>query len=139
MTSDLNRYREIFEQYLLDYKWEENPSSLYDPLKYIINLGGKRIRPLLTLLVCELFSDNYSKALDAAMAIELFHNFSLIHDDIMDDADLRRGAITVHQKYNTNQAILSGDVMLIKAYDMLSQISDAQLQFRLYKIFNRTI
>ena len=138
MTKDLKDYKDAFEQYLTDFSWPDDPAALYDPMAYIVKLGGKRIRPILTLMICELYSGDFKNALDAAMAIELFHNFSLIHDDIMDEALLRRGSPAVHRKYNTNQAILSGDVMLIQAYNMLSQIDDAHLQFRLYKIFNKT-
>ena len=99
-----------------------NPKELYEPLDYILSLGGKRIRPLLTLMSCQIFSEDISAAFPAAYAIEIFHNFSLLHDDIMDKSALRRGQATVHEKYNTNTAILSGDVMLVYAYKYLNKV-----------------
>lgn len=98
------------------------PNALYEPIDYILSLGGKRIRPLLTLMACQLFSDDVTPALPAAYAIELFHNFSLVHDDIMDKSPLRRGKPCVHEKYGTNTAILSGDVTLVYAYQFLSKV-----------------
>lgn len=99
------------------------PKELYEPLDYILSLGGKRIRPLLTLMACRIFSEDVSTALPAAYAIEIFHNFSLLHDDIMDKSSLRRGQATVHEKYNTNTAILSGDAMLVYAYKYIGKVS----------------
>ncbi|MCD6066427.1 MAG: geranylgeranyl pyrophosphate synthase [Bacteroidetes bacterium] len=113
------------------------PKELYDPQKYILSLGGKRIRPLLALVGCDLFDADPSEALHAAMSVELFHNFSLMHDDIMDQAPLRRGSTTVHEKWNTNIAILSGDAMLVKAYQYLANSGNAKLP-ELLKLFNRT-
>lgn len=97
----------------------EEPNELYEPIRYIMSLGGKRMRPLLVLLAYELFKDDPESVLDQAIAVEVFHNFTLMHDDIMDEAPLRRGKPTVHEKWDENVAILSGDVMLVKAYDML--------------------
>ena len=97
----------------------EEPKNLYDPIKYILNLGGKRLRPVLTLMAADIFGNNYNEALDAAFCVEVFHNFTLVHDDIMDDAPLRRGKATVHEKWNVNTGILSGDAMLILAYQLL--------------------
>lgn len=113
---DILNYQKDFIAYLDDKKWVKAPENLYNPVSYIIGLGGKRIRPVLTLMAADIFSDEYSKALPAALAIEVFHNFTLVHDDIMDDAPLRRGHQTVHEKWDINTGILSGDAMLILAY-----------------------
>ena len=111
------------------------PNSLYDPLYYIMSLGGKRIRPLLTLLSYSLYRDNFQHILKPAIGVEVFHNFTLMHDDIMDNAPLRRGKTTVHEKWNPNIAILSGDVMLIKAYELLLHSEEASVKHVL-KSFN---
>jgi geranylgeranyl diphosphate synthase type II len=112
-------YRERFEEHLHSGIKQREPMSLYEPVYYILKLGGKRLRPALTLLSSELFGGNYQDALPAAMAVEYFHNFSLIHDDIMDAAPLRRGKTTVHKKWDLNTGVLSGDAMLIEAYRFL--------------------
>lgn len=104
------------------------PKQLYDPLYYILSLGGKRIRPLLTLMSYSLYRDNPGNIIHPALAIEVFHNFTLMHDDIMDEAPLRRGESTVHEKWNTNVAILSGDVMMIRAYDLLLGLKKKQFK-----------
>lgn len=96
-----------------------SPNELYEPIRYMLSLGGKRIRPLLTLLACDLFDSDVQRAVNPALGMELFHNFSLIHDDIMDNAPLRRSKPTVHQKWNPGVAILSGDAMLVKAYQLI--------------------
>ena len=111
--------------------------NLYDPVHYLLGLGGKRIRPVLVLAAYNLYGENFDEAIPAAHAVEYFHNFSLMHDDIMDAADLRRGSQTVHKKYDLNTAILSGDVMLIKAYEFL-EAYPADLQVKLFKLFNAT-
>ncbi len=113
------------------------PIGLYDPVVYIMNLGGKRLRPILTLMSCELFGSDYKEALDASLAIEMFHNFSLVHDDIMDNASLRRGKATVHEKWNLNTGILSGDAMLVLANQLFESYDDA-IYKGLMKIFNDT-
>ncbi len=113
------------------------PHELYDPLDYIMSLGGKRMRPVLVLLAHHLYSDNHEEVLDAAIAVETFHNFSLIHDDIMDAAPIRRGKPTVHEKWNHNTAILSGDVMLVKAYEHFVNYPKEILP-ELLKLFNKT-
>ncbi len=113
------------------------PHELYDPLDYIMSLGGKRMRPVLVLLAHHLYSDNHEEVLDAAIAVETFHNFSLIHDDIMDAAPIRRGKPTVHEKWNQNTAILSGDVMLVKAYEHFVNYPKEILP-DLLKLFNKT-
>ncbi|HEY0110669.1 MAG TPA: polyprenyl synthetase family protein [Fibrella sp.] len=106
----------------------QSPAELYDPIRYIMSLGGKRMRPLMTLLAASLFTDDWQKALKPAVAVEVFHNFTLLHDDIMDQAPLRRGQPTVHEKWNTNIAILSGDVMLVKAYEQLLDVEPTYLR-----------
>ena len=116
----------------------DNPTNLYDPLRYFFQLGGKRIRPILTLLAAECFDKNsVNNSLNAALAIEIFHNFSLVHDDIMDEAPVRRGQQTVHKKWDQNIAILSGDVMLVKAYQYLNSYSP-QISQKLIQVFNKT-
>lgn len=105
----------------------QEPQGLYAPIKYILSLGGKRIRPALTLLACNLFSDDVEKSLSPALGLEIFHNFTLLHDDIMDKADVRRGQPTVHKKWDENTAILSGDVMQILAYQYMSDVPEKYL------------
>ena len=116
---------------------EKEPKNLYEPIQYILELGGKRMRPVLTLMAAEIFDCDYKKALKAATAVEVFHNFSLIHDDIMDDAPLRRGKITVHEKWNINTGILSGDAMLILAYQYFEEY-EAVVFRDLAKLFSKT-
>src|ERR1700712_2447616 len=113
------------------------PAELYEPIKYILALGGKRMRPALLLMACDLFGGDVEKALPPALAIEVFHNFTLMHDDIMDNAPLRRGRVTVHERWNQNAAILSGDVMLIEGYKLMMQVEDRLLRVIL-DIFNNT-
>lgn len=114
-------YKTLIEKKIKSLDFPAEPKELYDPIRYFLNIGGKRIRPILVLLGAEVFKDDIKDvALPAALAIELFHNFTLIHDDIMDHADLRRGMETVHKKWNENIAILSGDNLLIYAYKMLA-------------------
>jgi geranylgeranyl diphosphate synthase, type II len=128
-TNKINLY---FDQQAL----KGEPSSLYEPIDYLMKFGGKRVRPALVLMACHLFDEEVDKALPASYALELFHNFSLMHDDIMDNANLRRGNDTVHVKYDVNAAILSGDVMLIHCYRILCLYDDAT-SIRLIKIFNK--
>jgi geranylgeranyl diphosphate synthase type II len=118
----------------------QNPIELYEPIRYLMSLGGKRMRPVLSLLAYSVFKDDWQVAVRPALSIEIFHNFTLMHDDIMDKAPLRRGKQTVHEKWNENIAILSGDVMLVKAYDYLNEaenMSLADFQYVL-KRFNKT-
>ena len=117
----VDRYRQEFEDYLSQNIIKQEPANLYDPMVYILGLGGKRVRPVLVLMAAEILGSDSKKALDAALAIEVFHNFSLIHDDIMDDAPLRRGEQTVHERWDINTGILSGDAMLIKAYQLFEK------------------
>lgn len=107
---------------------ETRPENLYEPISYILSLGGKRLRPLMALLSNNLFNEDPSQALDACIGIEVFHNFSLVHDDILDQAPLRRNKPTVHMKWNPSTAILSGDVMLVKAYELIMQVEDSKLR-----------
>ncbi len=116
---------------------ELSPKEMYDPMDYIIGLGGKRVRPLMTLIGCDLFDVNPNESIQAALAVELFHNFSLIHDDILDNAPLRRGNITVHEKWSQGIALLSGDGMLVKAYEVLSKSRPIYLS-DLLRVFTKT-
>jgi geranylgeranyl diphosphate synthase type II len=124
----IDTYLEWIEAEIRDRRFGTKPKSLYDPLDYVMRLGGKRIRPLLTILAYSLFKSDARKIVPLAVAVEVFHNFTLLHDDIMDNAPLRRGKPTVHQKWNTSTAILAGDVMQIKVYEMLMGISDDKLR-----------
>ncbi|MCU0387266.1 MAG: polyprenyl synthetase family protein [Chitinophagaceae bacterium] len=126
-----------FANYFGTDHFPQTPGSLYDPNRYFLQLGGKRIRPILVLMGNELFDDIKTDAWPVANAIELFHNFTLIHDDIMDAAPLRRGMPTVHEKYGTHTALLAGDVMLVKAYEYLNQV-DKEIASRIIKWFNTT-
>jgi geranylgeranyl diphosphate synthase type II len=133
------QYKLEIENHLLAIEFPDEPAELYEPIKYILSLGGKRIRPILVLLGAELFNDSKDESLDkaipAALAVELFHNFSLLHDDIMDEAPLRRGKPTVHKKWNQNVAILSGDNLLIWAYKQLLKCEPSKLP-GLLEVFN---
>ncbi|MFM6946694.1 MAG: polyprenyl synthetase family protein [Flavobacteriales bacterium] len=133
----LATYTELIENALRDFNLPQQPANLYDPLHYFLKLGGKRMRPILTLLAAEAFGKTAKDGLQAALAVELFHNFSLIHDDIMDAAPLRRGQQTIHEKWNTNIAILSGDVLLVKAYECLANYEPTDFK-KLFTVFNQT-
>lgn len=129
----LNQFSDFFSH----QKFPQEPIALYDPCEYFLGLGGKRIRPVCCLMGNELFGELHPDVWNVAMAIELFHNFTLIHDDIMDRSDLRRGKETVHKKYGEETAVLSGDVMLIIAYTYLNKIDNALLHQTL-TLFNKT-
>src|SRR5690554_3664084 len=131
------KYQEIIDDRLRNYIFPDKPSNLYDPLRYFLKIGGKRTRPALTMLSCSLFGEPGIKALNAALAIEMFHNFTLIHDDIMDDAPLRRGKQTVHEKWDRDIAILSGDVLFVEAYSFLAKHNVSVLP-NLLSVFTRT-
>jgi geranylgeranyl diphosphate synthase type II len=133
----LKTIQELFLKTLEQTSFNGHPASLYEPVHYIMHLGGKRIRPVLALISCDLFGTDPRKAIPAAMAVEIFHNFSLVHDDIMDDAPLRRGQPTVHEKYSANTAILSGDVMLVQAYQALEVVQDLQQKSDLFRVFSQ--
>ncbi|WP_278034302.1 polyprenyl synthetase family protein [Flavobacterium nitratireducens] len=133
----VSQYQEFVAEYLQSQLVIKEPKNLYEPIHYILGLGGKRIRPVLTLMSAEIFDVSYEKALPAALAVEVFHNFSLVHDDIMDDAPLRRGNTTVHEKWDINTGILSGDAMLILAYQYFEKFEP--VIFRdLAKLFSKT-
>ena len=135
--TELKEYTAYIDKNLKDISFPSKPSELYDPIRYFLNIGGKRIRPILTLLGAELFGADKELAISQALSIEVFHNFTLVHDDIMDEAPLRRNQATVHHKWNTNVGILSGDVMIIKAYQLLCQINNKELPKAL-DIFSKT-
>jgi geranylgeranyl diphosphate synthase type II len=131
------QYLDLFESYLAEESFAGPAPDLYDPVQYILSLGGKRIRPLAVMMGCGLFQDDVKPALPAALAVEMFHNFTLMHDDIMDAAPLRRGKETVHIKYNTNAAILSGDAMFALSYRVLGRLPDSVLP-KAMKLFTET-
>jgi geranylgeranyl diphosphate synthase type II len=133
----LEFYQKEFVTYLENQSHSKEPKTLYAPIDYILNLGGKRLRPVLTLIASELFGTDFKNALPAAMAIEVFHNFSLVHDDIMDDAPLRRGKPTVHEKWDVNTGILSGDAMLINSYEYF-EVYEPDVLKQLFLVFNKT-
>lgn len=124
----LKNYQQWIELEIQKQRYGKQPPSLYEPIRYLMNLGGKRLRPMLTLLSYSLFRDDVRRVVPVAVAVEAFHNFTLMHDDIMDKAPLRRGKPTVHEKWNVNTAILSGDVMLVKVYDMFLQLESETLK-----------
>src|SRR5687768_4049778 len=128
---------EKFNRHFSTRQFAEAPASLYDPADYFLGIGGKRIRPVICLMGNELFDEINEDAYHVATAIELFHNFTLIHDDIMDKAPLRRGMQTVHEKFGSSTALLAGDVMLIAAYERLNKINTSYLQ-RIVRLFNTT-
>ena len=133
----LSQYHQMFADHLEKYTVNAVPKNLYAPVNYILSLEGKRIRPILTLISTDIFSGSPKKALDAALAGEIFHNFSLVHDDIMDSATLRRGNTTVHQKWDSSTAILSGDVMLILAYQIFENY-EANIFVPMATLFSKT-
>ena len=133
----LSDYQNVITEEFSNLHIEKQPKNLYEPIDYILSLGGKRIRPVLTLMAADIFDGDYKKAVSAAKAVEMFHNFSLVHDDIMDDAPLRRGNETVHEKWNLNTGILSGDAMLILAYQYFENYEPKIFQ-ALAKLFSKT-
>jgi geranylgeranyl diphosphate synthase, type II len=130
-------YQQYVEQALRDKKYGSNPKELYEPISYIMSLGGKRLRPVLVCLGCDFFDEPFEKSIHAAVAIEIFHNFTLVHDDLMDKAPLRRNQQTVHEKWNGNIAILAGDAMMIAAYLELNKL-DVKILPALISIFSQT-
>ncbi|SDX70378.1 geranylgeranyl diphosphate synthase, type II [Lutibacter oricola] len=133
----LEGYKEAFLEYLNEKVVLKQPKNLYEPIIYILGIGGKRLRPVLTLMICDLFGGDSKKSFDAALAVEVFHNFTLVHDDIMDSAPIRRGKETVHKKWDENTGILSGDAMMIIAYQCFESY-DVHLYKKLLKVFNKT-
>lgn len=133
----MQHFQELFENYLNEQKFNASPKELYEPVQYILSLGGKRIRPALVLLANKAFQGNIIDAMPVAFVMELFHNFTLVHDDIMDKASLRRGQPTVHKKYGDNAAILSGDVMMIWCYKHLMNLPQEKFK-EVFELFNDT-
>lgn len=134
---DFSHLQALFHNYLVQNTFQQEPSELYEPVNYILQLGGKRMRPALALMGYQVFDTQIERALPVAYAVEIFHNFSLVHDDIMDQAPLRRGQPTVHHRYDLNTGILSGDVMLIYAYQFLLKTEPATVHTTLLETFNR--
>jgi geranylgeranyl diphosphate synthase type II len=133
----IEQLQNIINKAIAETKYTAKPAELYEPISYLMQLGGKRMRPVLVLVSTELFGGDVLKALDAAVGIELFHNFTLMHDDIMDKAPLRRGNPTVHVKWNESAAILSGDVMFVEAYKLMIRVDDSILR-KVLDIFSDT-
>ena len=130
-----NTYAALLDEYFAESHYGNTPDSLYEPIRYIMSLGGKRLRPILTLMSYSLFKPDAHRIVPYAAAVELFHNFTLMHDDIMDKAPLRRGMKTVHEKWNQSTAILSGDVMMVKVYEAFSSLQPKVLK-EVLSIFN---
>ena len=133
----LNEISQLIATEITALNWSKQPAGLYEPIAYVLGMGGKRLRPALTLMACNLFSDNIQPAIKSALAIEVFHNFTLLHDDIMDKADMRRGMPSVHKKWDDNTAILSGDVMQIGSYQLIAQTPSSELK-RTLDLFSKT-
>ena len=128
---------EIVSREIEKLNWNREPRGLYDPIAYVLSLGGKRIRPALTLMACNLYTDDVTAAISPALGLEVFHNFTLLHDDIMDKAPIRRGKPTVHIKWDDNTAILSGDVMQIAAYQLIANSPATHLK-EILDLFSKT-
>lgn len=133
----IKELQQIIEKELAGISYPESPADLYAPIDYVLGLGGKRMRPILLLLAHQLYNPNLDAAIKPALGIEVFHNFTLLHDDIMDDAPLRRGQQTVHEKWNPNVAILSGDTMLVQAYQLMAEVPSTVLKQSL-DVFSKT-
>ncbi|MBT3422110.1 MAG: polyprenyl synthetase family protein [Bacteroidetes bacterium] len=132
-----NELLELVSNKIEKLKYQKEPRELYEPIEYILALGGKRIRPVICLMSCEMFGGKIDKALYAAIGMEMFHNFTLVHDDIMDDADVRRGKPTVHVNWNDNRALLSGDAMIILANQLMMRVDDHLLR-DVMALYNKT-
>ncbi|TWP29464.1 polyprenyl synthetase family protein [Apibacter muscae] len=133
----LEKYRGLIKEEIIKNAFNTAPEELYEPMNYILDLGGKHLRPVLVLMTYHLFKEDYYKVIKPALGIEYFHNFSLMHDDIMDKAPLRRGKPTVHKKFNENTAILSGDALLVKSFQMLEDL-EPQLFKPCFQLFSET-
>ena len=133
----LDQYQEIVAKAIEKYQFKDKPTELYEPMNYIIGHGGKRLRPIMVLMGCELFGGNIDEAIKPALAIEFFHNFTLIHDDIMDEAPLRRNVPTIHTVYGLNTGILSGDGLLLKAYKYFEDL-EPELFKACIRVFTHT-
>ncbi len=138
MQKSIDYFQKEIEKYIQEINLGKQPKGLYEPVAYCLNNGGKRMRPLMTLLACDLFEGNIRDALPSAVGLELFHNFTLLHDDIMDNAPIRRNRPTIHEKWNINTAILSGDLMYALAYSYVSQAPDHALR-KVIALFNKTV
>jgi len=136
MDLDIQKQLNLINEEIANSGFDKKPDELYEPIRYFLKNGGKRLRPLLTLFGCYLFTDEVQKALKPGIAVEIFHNFTLVHDDIMDNAPIRRGKKTIHEKWNQNIAILSGDTMLFKAYDYLLEVDNSIVK-KVITIFNK--
>lgn len=134
---NIDNYRPDFLRYMSQKMDKKEPANLYDPIDYIMSLGGKRMRPILVLMGCDLFGVEISEAMEAALSVEMFHNFTLIHDDIMDKADLRRGKVTVHKKWDLNTGILSGDALMIQSNQRLEYYQGDTFK-SLVSLYNKT-
>ena len=134
---EVTKFKKIIDKEIINLELPNSPNNLYEPIKYILSLEAKRMRSVALLIAHQLYTEDYQNALDAALAVEMFHNFTLIHDDIMDNASLRRGSDTVHKKWNKNIAILSGDTLLVKSYMMLLNL-DSKIQNQVIKKFSET-
>ena len=134
---EVTKFKKIIDKEIINLELPNSPNNLYEPIKYILSLEAKRMRSVALLIAHQLYKEDYQNALDAALAVEMFHNFTLIHDDIMDNASLRRGSDTVHKKWNKNIAILSGDTLLVKSYMMLLNL-DSKIQNQVIKKFSET-
>ena len=137
MKKTIQHYQEIFTERFNKINFVKFPVELYEPIDYALKAGGKRLRPVLTIMVCDFYGNNIEDAMNPAIAIETFHNFTLVHDDIMDDAPIRRGRPTVYNKYGTNIGILSGDTMFTKAYEFVTLTREDKLPAVL-KVFTKT-
>jgi geranylgeranyl diphosphate synthase type II len=134
---ELHQLQQLIIDGVSRLNYPEQPAELYEPISYILSIGGKRLRPALLLMACDMFGGDVEAAVNPALAIEVFHNFTLMHDDIMDNAPLRRGKVTVHEKWNTNIAILSGDAMMVEANKLMMMVNDSILR-PVMNVFNQT-
>lgn len=138
ISTEVGSYITAVQNRMRELQLPQSPEGLYEPCSYLLNLGGKRIRPALLLMAADMYGAGRKKYLNQAVCVEVFHNFTLMHDDIMDEAPVRRGKPTVHKKWNINTAILSGDVMFVKAYELLAQGLDPEEIHKVLPIFSRT-
>jgi geranylgeranyl diphosphate synthase type II len=134
---DRDQLKEIVDKALVSYSYYSDSDKLFEPVKYALSVGGKRLRPILTLMACNMFTDKINEAVAPAAGIEIFHNFTLVHDDIMDNASIRRNFPTVHSKYGANQAILSGDVMAFLSNECFLQLPQEKV-IKVLRLFNNT-
>ena len=127
----------ILSQAIEELDLKDEPSELYDPIRYLVSIGGKHLRPVLVLMIADMYELDLTKVMPQALGVELFHNFTLMHDDIMDEAPIRRGKPTVHEKWNTNVAILSGDVLFVKSYQLIVK-AESRFLHKILELFNKT-